>query len=114
VTRYTATSRAPAVAALGFISIALAAGFGPVLWMGLSRGLGGFDSYILRVLSFTLLQAGLSTLISLALGIPVGRALARRQDFPGRAVIVRLMNMPQALPSLVVIIGLIEIYGRRG
>lgn len=109
-----ATSRAPALAALGFLLLALAAGFGPVLWMGLSRGLGGFDSYILRVLSFTLVQAGLSTILSLALGIPIGRALARRQSFPGRAVIVRLMNMPQALPALVVIIGLIEVYGKRG
>ncbi len=114
VRAFNATARAPAFAALGFLFLALAAGFGPVLWMGLSGGIGGLDPYILRVLSFTLLQAGLSTLLSLALGIPIGRALARRQSFPGRALVVRLMNMPQALPALVVIIGLIEIYGKRG
>ena len=107
-------SRAPAFAALGFLSLALAAGFLPVLALGLERGLAGVDPYVLRVLRFTLLQAGLSTILSLLLGLPVGRALARRGAFPGRAIIVRLLNLPLALPSIVVIIGIVEVYGAKG
>jgi thiamine transport system permease protein len=107
-------SRGPAVAALAFLGLALAAGFLPVLWMGAARGPGSFDSYILRVLSFTLLQAGLSALISIAIGLPVARALARRASFPGRSLTVRLLNLPLALPSIVVIIGIVEVYGAKG
>ena len=107
-------SRAPAYAALAFLALALAAGFLPVLRMGLEQGLQGLDPYILRVLSFTLLQAGLSTLLSLALGLPLARALARQVSFPGRSLILRLLNLPLALPSIVVIIGIIEVYGAKG
>lgn len=107
-------SRAPAYAALAFLLLALAAGFLPVLRMGLEQGLSGLDAYIFRVLRFTLLQAGLSTLLSLALGLPLARALARQSRFPGRAALLRLLNLPLALPSIVVIIGIIEVYGAKG
>ena len=107
-------SRAPAWLALAFLLLALAAGFLPVLRMGLEQGLRGLDPYIVRVLSFTLLQAGLSTALSLALGLPLARALARQSRFPGRSALVRLLNLPLALPSIVVIIGIIEVYGTKG
>ena len=107
-------SRASAYAALAFLVLALAAGFLPVLRLGLEQGLAGLDPYILRVLSFTLLQAGLSTLLSLMLGLPLARALARQSHFPGRSALVRLLNLPLALPSIVVIIGIIEVYGAGG
>lgn len=107
-------SRAPAFAALAFLLLALAAGFLPVLRLGLAQGLQGLDPYVIRVLSFTLLQAGLSTLISVGLGLPLARALARRPSFFGRGLILRLLNLPLALPSIVVIIGIIEVYGARG
>jgi thiamine transport system permease protein len=107
-------SRAPAYAALAFLLLALAAGFLPVLRLGLEQGIQGIDPYILRVLNFTLLQAGLSTLLSLALGLPLARALARQQAFPGRALLVRLLNLPLALPAITVIIGIIEVYGANG
>ncbi len=107
-------SRTPAVLALAFLGLALGAGFLPVLWMGAVQGFSRFDPYILRVLSFTLLQAGLSALISIAIGLPLARALARRQAFPGRTLIVRMLNLPLALPAIVVIIGIIEVYGGQG
>ncbi len=107
-------SRAPAFAALAFLALALAAGFLPVLRMGVEQGLQGIDAYILRVLSFTLVQAGLSTLLSLALGLPLARALARQGAFLGRAGLVRLLNLPLALPAITVIIGVIEVYGANG
>ena len=99
--------------ALAAIAAAVLAGFLPVLWMGFVQGLTGFDPYLVRVLRFTLLQAGLSTAISLAIGIPLARALAR-QRFRGRQVVLRLLALPQALPAIVVIIGIIEVYGRQG
>ncbi len=107
-------SRAPALAALAVLALALGAGFLPVLRMGMEQGLPGLDPYVLRVLRFTLLQAGLSTLLSLALGLPLARALARQASFPGRAALLRLLNLPLALPAIVVIIGIIEVYGARG
>jgi thiamine transport system permease protein len=107
-------SRAPAYAALALLGLALVAGFLPVLRMGLEQGLSGLDSYVFRVLRFTLLQAGLSTLLSLALGLPLARALARQSAFPGRALLLKLLNLPLALPAIVVIIGIIEVYGAKG
>lgn len=107
-------SRAPAYAALALLALALAAGFLPVLRMGLEQGLSGLDPYIFRVLRFTLLQAGLSTVLSLALGLPLARALARQSAFPGRAMLLRFLNLPLALPAIVVIIGIIEVYGAKG
>lgn len=107
-------SRAPAYLALAFLALALAMGFRPVLRLGMEQGLQGLDPYILRVLSFTLLQAGLSTVLSIAIGLPLARALARRQAFPGRGLILRLLNLPLALPAIVVIIGIIEVYGAKG
>ena len=103
----------PAWVALAAIGAALAAGFLPVLWLGLADGPGAFDAYVLRVLQFTLLQAGLSTLLSLILGLALARALAR-QDFPGRALVLRLLNLPLALPAIVVIIGIVGVYGSSG
>jgi thiamine transport system permease protein len=107
-------ARAPAFAALAFLGAALAMGFLPVLRLGLEQGIRGLDPYVMRALSFTLLQAGLSTLLSLALGIPLARALARRPAFRGRGLLLRLLNLPLALPSIVVIIGIIEVYGANG
>jgi len=108
-----AQARAPALLALAFLGAALAAGFLPVLWMAAAQGFGRFDAYLFRVSIFTLVQAGLSTFLSVALGLPMARALARQQ-FRGRGTIVRLLNLPLALPAIVVIIGIIEVYGTRG
>ena len=107
------TSRAPGFLAFAFIAAALSAGFLPVLWLGVGQGLSGFDPYLARVLRFTLVQAGLSTVISMVIGVPVARALAR-QRFRGRGHIVRLLSLPLALPAIVVIIGVIEVYGSKG
>ncbi|MBB3395976.1 MULTISPECIES: thiamine/thiamine pyrophosphate ABC transporter permease ThiP [unclassified Rhizobium] len=72
------------------------------------------EPYILRVLRFTLLQALLSTLLSIAFAIPVAQALARQQHFPGRMWIIRLMAVPMGLPVLIGALGLVGIWGRQG
>lgn len=93
---------------------AVAAGFLPLLLFALSRG-GQFslDAYVWRVLGFTLMQASLSTLISIALALPAARALAFRK-FPGRNILLALFAVPQALPAIVVVLALVELYGESG
>lgn len=73
-----------------------------------------FDAYVWRILRFTLLQAGLSTLLSVALALPVALALVRQPNFPGRIWIIRLMAVPMGLPVLIGALGLIGIWGRTG
>ncbi len=64
-------------------------------------------------LRFTLLQAVLSSLISVALAVPVARALARRR-FPGRGALIVLMGAPFILPTLVAVAGILAVFGRAG
>jgi len=104
---------APALLALAVIGALVLAGFLPVFLIGLGEGLAQADPYLLHVTGFTLLQAGLSTILSLAVAIPVARALARRR-FPGRDLVIRLLALPLALPAIVTVLGIVEIYGSRG
>src|SRR6185295_14440160 len=81
-----------AVAALAAIMLAVAVGLAPVAAIGIGEGRiidHLTDAYVLRILWFTLLQAGLSTLLSVALALPVALALAR-VEFAGRGLLLRL------------------------
>jgi thiamine transport system permease protein len=53
-------------------------------------------------LRFTVVQALVSGLISIAVAIPTARALARRR-FPGRQFMVTLLGAPFILPSIVAV-----------
>lgn len=72
------------------------------------------DRYIWSILQFTLVQASLSALISIALAIPVARALARRPHFIGRALLLRLLGVPMVLPTIVGVLGMVILLGRNG
>lgn len=72
------------------------------------------DLYIRRVLGFTLWQAALSTTLAVGLAIPVARALARRQTFPGRTLLLRLFGLPLVVPGIVAVLGIVAIAGRSG
>lgn len=74
------------------------------------RGLGPFDWAAIR---FTVVQAVLSALISVALAVPVARALARRR-FVGRGVLIALLGAPFILPVIVAVLGLLQVFGRNG
>ncbi len=76
-------------------------------------GTGSIGSYGWSVVRFTIFQAALSAIISVALAIPVARALARRQ-FRGRGFVLSLMGAPFLLPSIVAVFGLLAIWGRSG
>ena len=54
-----------------------------------------------RVLPFTLLQASLSTVATLAIGLPAAFALGR-YDFPGRRLVAAVITAPFVLPTVVV------------
>ncbi|MDU8927706.1 thiamine/thiamine pyrophosphate ABC transporter permease ThiP [Alisedimentitalea sp. MJ-SS2] len=62
---------------------------------------------------FTLVQAILSAFLSVALAIPVARALARRR-FVGRGVLITLLGAPFILPVIVAVLGLLAVFGRGG
>ena len=109
-------TRLPATVSLVVIALAVGLGIGPVLYIGLGQGATGapaFDAYLWQVLRFTLLQASLSTLLSVGLAIPVCWALFRT-SFPGRRFILRLFALPLALPAIVAVLGIVAIFGRAG
>jgi thiamine transport system permease protein len=72
------------------------------------------DPYPRRVLGFTLWQAFLSTVLSVGFAIPVARALARRQSFPGRGLLLRLLGLPLVVPTIVAVIGIVVVFGQTG
>ncbi len=71
------------------------------------------DPYLWSVLRFTVLQAGLSTLISIVVAIPVARALSRRR-FPGRTLLLRLFGLPMVVPAVAGAFGILTLFGRSG
>jgi thiamine transport system permease protein len=70
-------------------------------------GIGG-------ILLVTTIQAGLSTLFSLCVGLLLAWSLRHRHQFPGRRVLLSLLSTSMVLPTLVVALGVIEVFGRRG
>ena len=72
------------------------------------------DGEITRIIRHTLLQAGLSTLISVSLAIPLARALARRQHFRGRKLLIRLSSISLVIPTMVAIFGIAAVHGHNG
>lgn len=66
-----------------------------------------------RVVGQTLTQAGLATLLSLALGLPAAHVLYRL-DFPGRSMLHGLLTVPFVLPTVVVGIAFSALLGPGG
>jgi thiamine transport system permease protein len=102
------------LAAPAFVIVAVAAGFLPLLAFASAHG-GSvvLDAYTWRVVGFTVAQATLSTVIAIVLALPAARAMAFR-SFPGRNVLMALFAVPQALPAIVVVLALVELYGQAG
>ncbi|MDB6452813.1 thiamine/thiamine pyrophosphate ABC transporter permease ThiP [Falsirhodobacter sp. 20TX0035] len=85
--------------------------FGPLAMVAAhAQGGWGADGPALR---FTVLQAALSAVISVALAVPVARALARRH-FRGRGALIALLGAPFLLPVIVAVLGLLAVFGRAG
>ncbi|NLV14805.1 ABC transporter permease subunit [Haloarcula argentinensis] len=67
----------------------------------------------LGVIGFTAYQAALSTVASVALGLPAAYLLAR-YEFPGRRTLRSLTILPFVLPSIMVGVGFVATFGRNG
>ena len=101
-----------------FISFSLL-GFAFLLFFTLYTSQDGslfseLDSRVYGLLKFTLYQAFLSTLLSLFVGVLLAWALAHQSHFRGRGLFVALFSSSLVLPTLIVVFGLIGIFGRSG
>ena len=81
-------------------------------------GLGPFtsvlgDSYYLGRIWFTVWQAVVSTLLSLAVGLPVAYLFARF-EFPGKTVLKAVSTVPFVMPTIVVAMGFVALFGPKG
>ncbi len=73
----------------------------------------GFPPVDFGLFGFTVYQAALSTAASVALGLP-GAYLLARFSFPGRRTIRSLTMLPFVLPSIMVAIGFVAMFGEQG
>jgi thiamine transport system permease protein len=71
------------------------------------------DPFYWDLFGFTAYQATLSTLLSLALGLPGAYVLAR-YEFPGRRTVQSLTLVPFVLPSIMVAVGFAAMFGTNG
>lgn len=67
----------------------------------------------LRIVGFTFLQALLSTLLALLLGLP-GAYLLARTRFRGKALLRSLTTVPFVLPAILVVLGFVRFFGNNG
>ena len=72
------------------------------------------DPFLWRVTRFTLLQAGLSALLSVGLAVPVALALHGLRDGVIKRLLLVLFAVPLALPQIVVVIGVTAVWGEQG
>ncbi|WP_230530148.1 ABC transporter permease subunit [Microvirga roseola] len=94
-----------ALVAGGFIALATVDGGKPALL--------SISPYLVQVLTFSVIQAALSTLLSLALGIGLALALARR-SFTGREIVLAVLGTTMVIPTIVAVYAVFAIYGRSG
>nr|WP_241881354.1 MULTISPECIES: iron ABC transporter permease [unclassified Halorubrum] len=87
----------------------LFAGESPI---AVARALLGPDRR-LGIVGFTAYQAALSTVASVALGLPAAYLLARF-EFPGRRTLRSLTIVPFVLPSIMVAVGFVATFGTNG
>ncbi|MDH3662097.1 MAG: thiamine/thiamine pyrophosphate ABC transporter permease ThiP, partial [Alphaproteobacteria bacterium] len=81
--------------------------------LGHGVGVGGSiwqDQQLWKVTRFTFLQAFLSVLLSTALALPAARALARRQQLPGRRLILIISAVAMVVPTTVAALGLLAVW----
>ncbi|WP_247596960.1 iron ABC transporter permease [Hydrogenophaga sp. PAMC20947] len=118
------TARSLALVPLVFLVVLLAApvvrllaeGFGsgdlgtsgPLPWLALWQ-----DDYLRWRVVWSLLQAAVTCVLALLLGLPVAWVLARR-EFAGRALVLRLLMLPFVVPTLVAALGVLALWGPRG
>lgn len=71
------------------------------------------SQYTRQILSFTINQSLVSTLICLLIGLP-GAYLLSNYDIKGKKLILGICAIPFVLPSILVILGFVSFYGNNG
>lgn len=71
------------------------------------------DAYLRQRLVWTLLQAALTTALALGLGLPMAWVL-QRLEFAGRSAMERTLMLPFVVPTLVVALGVLALWGAHG
>jgi len=71
------------------------------------------DAYYRHVILFTVEQAIASTLVTLFLGLP-GAYIFTKYDFPGKRFVKALLTVPFVMPSIMVALGFILLFGQDG
>ncbi len=104
----------PGIAALAVILGIIAAAFAGILIAAGPEPAELPWRYVGGVVRFTLLQASLSTLLSITLGAGVALALARRTQFPARNAFIAALNLASVLPQVVAALGIVAVAGRAG
>jgi thiamine transport system permease protein len=91
---------------------------GRSLWSETGLDLGPFgtilgDSYYLGRIWFTAWQAMVSTLLSLIVGLPVAYLFAK-YEFPGKTLLKAATTVPFVMPTIVVAMGFVALFGSQG
>ncbi len=72
------------------------------------------DPYIIHLINFTFFQALLSTLLSLTFGIFLAWSLSHLRSFYFKELLLSLFSSSLVLPSIIVILGIITVFGTNG
>jgi thiamine transport system permease protein len=68
------------------------------------------DSYYLGRIWFTIWQATVSTMLTVAVGLPVAYLFARH-EFPGKTLLKAISTVPFIMPTIVVAMGFLALFG---
>lgn len=71
------------------------------------------DKYLLKLLKFSLQESFLSTVLSVFPALFISKSLYKNK-FYGRNILLKICSITFMLPSLVAILGILNIYGREG
>lgn len=103
------------------LGLALVAALLGLAAFGLGREAGGTglaaalaDPFLLRVAGFTILEAGLSAAISVALALPFARAASRKPHWKPLQVFMRFGNLAFVTPVIIGVFGVVEVHGATG
>lgn len=81
---------------------------GPVRWLDVWQ-----DDFLRWRVLWSFAQAAITCVLAFVLGLPVAWVLARL-EFPGRALVLRLLMLPFVMPTLVAALGVLALWGPRG
>lgn len=78
-----------------------------------STSLSLSNGRILGALRFTLVEALLSSIVAVLIGLPSAFFVARRK-FPGRRLLLSLSGVPLCIPPMIIALAFVLFYGRQG